>query len=282
MQTARRFLGYTCFILLIGCISPYRIAHRGIFDESNLINARIDTYVIQPPAPRLPEKETLVYQVKWTGIPVGILTASIKGIEKIRGRDAYVFEVTMKTNAFLSMIYRVNDRFVSYMDVEKRYSLRSEVYRREGGYKKDAVIDFDQENHKAHFKNLLDKSEFDFDIPEAVHDVVSAFYYFTLLPVKVGDAPELFICNSEKNYHVFGSINMTLLMRVPTLNNQDKEAFLMQPYAELDGERVEKGSGSVYYSCEPRSLPLLAVLKAPVFTQLTISLIKVENPDREP
>src|SRR5574340_290735 len=73
---------------------------------------------------RLPESEELTYKVKWLGIPVGIATARINGIKKINGRDAYELVITAKTNDFCSKIYKVEDRYVSYMDVKEFYTLR--------------------------------------------------------------------------------------------------------------------------------------------------------------
>ena len=72
---------------------------------------------------RLPEYERLTYNVKWLGLPVGNIWASIKGIEKIRGRDAYVLEVVVKTNRFCSAIYKIEDRYVSYLDAEYLWCL---------------------------------------------------------------------------------------------------------------------------------------------------------------
>ncbi|MEW6100740.1 MAG: DUF3108 domain-containing protein, partial [Candidatus Omnitrophota bacterium] len=55
----------------------------------------------------LPDNEKLTYEIKWIGFSVGTLTTSIKGIEKIGGRDTYVLEAEFKTNNFLSKIYPV-------------------------------------------------------------------------------------------------------------------------------------------------------------------------------
>ena len=117
-----------------------------------------DGIIIAPAQARLPEHEKLIYTVRWLGIPVGTITASINGIKEIRGRKAYELEVTAKTNAFCSAIYKIEDRFISYMDIENFYTLRHEVYRREGRYKKDAITDFDHENKKAYYQHLPGES----------------------------------------------------------------------------------------------------------------------------
>jgi len=230
--------------------------------------------IIASPLSRLPEYERLEYHVKWVGVSVGSIIASIKGIEKINGRDAYLLEVVVKTNDFCSKIYKIDDRFVSYMDVENLCTLRHEVSRREGRYKKDAITDFDQVNHKAHFRNLLDKSEKNFDIPPGVQDTLSACYYFRTLQIEVKKKIEYAVCNNESNYQLFGLVESKEFIRIPKFGT--RESFFMQPYAKLKGEDVKKGRVCGYFSCDEKRLPLLAVVKAPMFTEVTASLYKVE------
>ena len=233
----------------------------------------VEDIVIEPAQSSLPEYERLAYVVRWLGIQVGIITASINGIKEINGRKAYELEVTVKTNAFCSAIYKIDDKFVSYMDIENFYTLRHEVYRREGRYKKDAITDFNHTVKKAYFKNLIDKSEKVFDIPYGVQDTLSACYYFRLLPIAIGDKVEYAVCNNEDIYELFGVIESRDYIRLPRLGM--KSAFFIQPYAQIKGEQVKKGRVSGYFSVDQRRLPLLAVVQAPIFTEITASLDSV-------
>lgn len=225
--------------------------------------------------------EKLTYRMKWVGMPVGIMETSVKGITTVNGRQAYILEAVARTNAFCSSIYKIDDRFVSYMDVEKLHTLRHEVYRREGRHKKDAVTDFDQAAHKAHYKNLTDGTQKDFDIPPDTQDTLSASYYFMLLPMKLGDRVEYSVCNNERNYRLLALIGSRGKVRLgETLGEMD--GFMVEPFAELiGGALVDKGRVSAYYSWDGRRLPLYAVIRAPVFTTVTIALAKVENESSE-
>jgi hypothetical protein len=266
--------GFLILLLLAGCTIARRTTSKKFVDEKGKIIHSSKDIFIQVPDYRLPEKEKLIYQMSWIGIPVGNLTLSVKGTRDINGRQAYILEAVFKSNFFLSLIYKIEDRFISYMDTEKLYALRQEVYRREGSYRKDAITDFDQENHKAHFKNFIDKSEKTFDIPEGVQDTLSACYYFMLLPVEVGKSISYSVCNNESNYQLLGVIESKAFVQT---YQGEKEAFLVQPYAQLKGAKVEKGNLSAYFSCDKRRVPLLGILKGPVFTEVTITLSKQEN-----
>ncbi len=265
------------FLLLNGCMQLPKIKSMRIVRENGKSAAGSNYFNIQTPDARLPDYEKLTYDVRWCGMSVGILTTSILGITNYKGREAYVLEATMKTNAFLSKIYKIEDRFISYMDVETLYTLRHEVSRRDGNYKKNAVTEFDQTNQKAYYKNFIDKSEKNFDIPIGIHDILSAYYSFMLLPLRIGDRIDFNVSNNEKNYQSFCLVQSKALIRLPAFDKKEYEAFLIQPYAHLKGAKVDKGNVNAYFSCEKRRLLLLAKVKGPIFTEVTIYLSKIEK-----
>ena len=262
--------------LMSGCMGVRWSATNKTFDAKSRMLLDAQQIVIETPDQRLPENETLTFRVQWLGMAAGNITASIKGIKNINGRDAYVLEAIFKSSGFLSAVYKIEDRFVSYLDIEKLYTLRHEVYRREGKFKKDAITEFDQERHKAKFKNFVDNSEKNFDIPANVQDTLSALYYFMLIPLKGGEKAEFAVSSNEANYQLFGMVESRAFIKTPGVG--EKRAFLIQPYARLKGEKVEKGNLKAYFSCEKRRLPLLAILQGPVFTEVTLVLEKVEYP----
>ncbi len=231
---------------------------------------------IKTPPRKLPLGEKLTYEVRWLRIPVGTIVASVfPELEQVDGQSAYKVSVIVKTNDFCSKIYKVEDKFISYIDTKTMTTLRHEVYRRDGRYKKDAITDFNQQNHMAHFKNLLDKSEKTFKIPENTQDTLSACYYFRLLELKLGDRIEYSVVNNEQNYRLFGIAEDKKFIKISELG--DFESFFIQPYAkEIGGEQVKKGKVSGYFSADERRLPLLAVVEAPMFTKVTATLTKIE------
>jgi hypothetical protein len=247
------------------------------FKSANIksVQEPADKIVIYPPQTQLPEYERLTYFVRWLGIPVGTITASINGIKEVNGRSAYHLEVNVKTNAFCSAIYKIEDRFISYMDIENFYTLRHEVYRREGRYKKDAITDFDHTAKKAYYQHLPGDSIKTIDIPYGVQDTLSACYYFRMLSVEVNNKIEYAVYNNEKIYQLFGIIEAKDYIRLPRFGK--KAAFYIQPYAQLEGEQVKKGKVSGYFSADSRRIPLLAVVQAPMFTEVTATLTKIES-----
>lgn len=224
--------------------------------------------------PVFPEYEKLVYRAKWLGIPAGELVAEIKGLEDFRGRKAYRIEVSARTTGICSLIYRIDDHYVSYLDAEEFHTLRHEVHRREGHYKKDAVTDFDQNAHKAYFKSLTDGSEKVYDVPPNVQDTVTASYYSRFLPLGPNRIFTLRVANSEQNYALYLRVHA---FERRTFAGKVREVFKFQPYARQNGRRIREGRVSGYISADSVREPLLVVIKAPVFTSIAAWLVKVER-----
>jgi hypothetical protein len=219
---------------------------------------------------KLPEHEKLTFRVKWLAITAGEITVEIKGIEEIRGRKAYKIEAHARTTGFCSTVYKVDSRYVSYLDVEKLYTLRHEVHRREGSYKKDAVTDFDQETHKAHYKSSTDGSEKTFSIPSDTQATITALYIARLRSLTEKNPLELKICNNERNYEAVLKVVERTSLTVP--GRGKREVLLIRPIDKY-GKTVRQGRMSGYVSVEPGHEPYLFIIKAPVFTSVTAHLV---------
>jgi hypothetical protein len=219
--------------------------------------------------------EKMTFKITWVGIPVAIVTSEIKGIEVIRGRQAYRIELNAKTNPIMSAIFPVRDTYISFMDVKDLCTLRHEVDRKEGFYRKKAFTDFYQDKHYAYFKNSLDGSEKTFDIPEKTQDTLTAFYYLRTVDLTLGDTIKYNVVNSEKNYTVYGLIAKQEFMKMGRLGTF--ESFLIKPYAELDGEKTTRGSAISHFSADSRRLPLISILKSYLFTKIVVTLIDFEK-----
>ncbi|MBF0619822.1 MAG: DUF3108 domain-containing protein [Candidatus Omnitrophica bacterium] len=233
----------------------------------------VEAEVLAPQARVLPLHEKLVFRVKWLGLTAGELVSEIKGIEDLNGRKAYRIEVTARTLGFTSTIYRIDDHYVSHLDVETLVTLRHEVHRREGSYKKDAVIDFDQVAHKAYFKSQTDGTSKVIDIPPETHDTVTAAYVARLLPLTPGKFFEMKVLNSEKVYDLFVAVPEKAQRAIAS---RPRAPYLtIKPYAKTSGQEVREGSLSGFVTDDAHRDPVLVVIKAPVFTSLVAQLMSV-------
>lgn len=82
--------------------------------------------------------EMLVYKATFGGIPAGTARMHVAGIETVRGRQAY--HVIFSIEGGLPL-FRVNDRYESWLDVETLSSLRHVQQISEGRYKRHTTYE---------------------------------------------------------------------------------------------------------------------------------------------
>lgn len=264
------------FFFLSGCAGVPTITHIQVADEGNdLPVAAVQAPAGATPYARLPAQETLTYEIRCLGVGVGTITASVSGIKNYNGREAYLLGATVKTNAFFSRIHKIDDRLVSYLDTEKLHTLRQEVYRREGSYRKESVTEFDQAQHKAYFKDLLSRSEKTFDIPEGVQDVLSASYALMLQPLPLGTGVEYYVYHNEQVRRYFCLVSSNVLVRSSALGDGPVQGVMIFPFAtRKEGKVAGRGKVTAYYCGEGRTVPVYAsIVKVPFFAEAGVSLL---------
>ncbi len=242
-------------------------------------HADASDFSLASPMRRLPKQEKLIYKVRYLGMTIGEVVAEIRGMTEMCGRPAYHFVLTAKTDGFFSKIFKAESTYISYMDVEKLHVLRHEEYRREGSYRKDAVIDFDYEHQTAHCVHLINGEKKTFAIRDGLQDGLTAVYYFRMLPLEVGDTMDYQVNVNEDTYDLFGLIMGRRVIDLP--NFLQVESFELQPYADLKGQRVQKGRLTGHFTTDERRIPLRADVRTPIFGSASVFLHAIVDGDED-
>ncbi len=125
--------------------------------------------------------EKLTFSIRYGPIVAGSSTMSIPQITKINGYEAYKIVTEARSSGFFSAFFKVRDRVESYIDRDGLFSWRFEKHLREGKYRADQYVDYDQMNGWA-VSNKKDTMK----IPPCVHDILSSFYYIRTQQLEVG------------------------------------------------------------------------------------------------
>jgi len=121
---------------------------------------------------KLQEGAKFKFSIRWLDMEAGTAEAEVKRIEEVRGRKAYHIAVSGRSNSVIDLIYPVRDEHQTYIDVEHFHSLRFETVLKEGRYRADGVLDFDQEAHKATYFSRRNGSKKQMLIPKDVQSGV--------------------------------------------------------------------------------------------------------------
>lgn len=142
------------------------------------------------PAPdsyHAPAEQTLHYTAEWRLWNAGIATVKME----TSGSEQKI-SATADSIGFVSLLYRVADRFEAYSDRKSLCSKHIFKHSEEGLHKRDTNIRFDQVRRKAVLdeKNLKNNEtkHTEQDIPGCVTDVMSAIFYVGTLPLEAGKA----------------------------------------------------------------------------------------------
>ncbi len=168
---------------LSGCVST------GIVKKVSSVKGVSEQEVLEKLSKKVPfgENKRFVYTMAWNKIPVGRIIAEIQDRLIYKGREVFVVKLVTESNEFLSKIYRVEDTYTSYVDVETFTSRRYEANRKEGNYRKHVVVEYDFDKLEAVYTSLTDGTVKKCPINIDVHDPLSAICFFMTLPVTPGD-----------------------------------------------------------------------------------------------
>ena len=192
----------------------------------------------------LPTNERLVYSAKYGILPVGEIRMEIN-----KDLDGYYcIKVTQETKGLFSYFFKIRDTYQSCIDTVSLSSVRFEKHIREGRYKHDQVVFFDQEKGIA----IYDDGE-TVDIVPQTKDIISIIYYIRTLPLESKDKIYLNVHADKHNY--------TIPVDIDKVRLGNKECFRVIPHLENIKVFGRKGGLILYYTNDSDRIPILLKIK---------------------
>lgn len=211
-----------------------------------------------PSAAAVPWKigEYFQFSIDWNGLNGGSSLMQVQNIQRLDGRRVYRIVTKTESNSFVSKFYKVRDRAESYIDADSLFTRRFIKHLREGSYKKDTEIRFDQEAGKALYADGDTLS-----VPSRVHDVLSAFYYVRTVPLPDGATIVIPTHDNKKSYSMEVKVLKRERIEVPagTFN-----CVLVEPLLRSEGVFRSSGSILVWLSDDERRIPVQVRSKVPI------------------
>ncbi len=208
--------------------------------------------------------ERLVFDVNYGMVTAGEAFMTVARTDSMFGRKVYRIEFGVNSLPSFSWIYKVEDRYLTFIDVEAIAPLRFEQHIREGGYSRDFTADFDQMRHVAR------TSEGEHPIPPYVHDILSAFYFARIVDYSkfaVGDTIGLHNFYKDKSHELI----------VRFLGRQELEieagtfrTIVVEPLVKEGGLFKSEGRIVIWLTDDERKVPVR------VNTKVVIGSIDVE------
>ncbi|WP_108869465.1 DUF3108 domain-containing protein [Aquimarina aquimarini] len=194
-------------------------------------------------------------------IHYGLFTASYATLEikdeKLNGVPVHHIIGTGKSSGILSVFFKVEDYYETYIDRQEVKPYRFIRKINEGGHTKDIEINFDYKGNKARVFNKKYNTKESFAIKPGVQDMMSSFYYLrnkiNTSSLKKGDEQYVNMFFDNENYR----FKLKFLGREVIKTKMGKIACLkFRPYVQAERIFKEEESMTVWVSDDDNRMPV--------------------------
>ena len=215
-------------------------------EESNIENFRIVKPL--PYTVYFGVGEKLVHAIQYGLIYAGDATLEIRNIAVLDSVKTYHVVSLARTNRAFDLVYKVRDHHESFIDYDNLYSVRFEKHLREGKFRRDESVTFDQNKHLAIYKNR------EVGIPPMTQDFLSALYYVRTVDLKIGDAIYLANHTGGKNYPIYVKVIGRETVDVPA---GKFDCIVIEPVLKTSSIFKHEGKLTIWLTDDNLRMPVL-------------------------
>jgi hypothetical protein len=227
--------------------------------------------------------EKLSFVIRYGFIHAGHATMEVKEITNIQERQAFRIISTAKSNKTFDIIFKVRDSVQTWIDVEGLFCWKFAKKLREGAYKFDLFVNYDQYAGNAvvemiRYENneplrIRKKEDFVLNIPPYVLDILSSFYYIRSQKLRIG--MPIYITNHD-NKKVYNLKVYIQRREVVTVKAGKFNTIMVQPV--LKGDAIFKQQGKLWVWLTDDEYKIPVQMKSAAFIgKITTELTKIEG-----
>ncbi len=192
--------------------------------------------------------EALKFIIRVGPISAGNAFMEILEVVTHNNRRCYRVVSRAESNNFFSAFYKVRDKATSLIDSVGIYPWDFQKQTREGKYRADVKLIFDQTNNR-----IITKKD-TVETPPYVQDVLSSFYYLRTQELEVGKSYSIDYFSEKKLY----PLEVKILRRETVRVRAGKFACLVvEPVLKSAGIFKHKGRITVWLTDDQRKMPVL-------------------------
>ncbi len=193
--------------------------------------------------------ERLTFSIDYGPVNAGEGTLEVVDLVETDGHPCYRIESRAQSNRFFSAFYMVRDKVVTHVDTTALFTRYYLKRLREGDYRKNVEIRFDQVAGKAHYADGRT-----FDTIPGVHDELSAFYFVRTLDLEPGRTYHVTTHSSRKDYPLEVIVHGRERVKVPA---GEFDCLVVEPVILGEGLFQHEGKLTIWLTDDDRRLPVL-------------------------
>lgn len=219
-----------------------------------------------------PVGERLVYRVQWhpprylfflPKMEAGEVSLELFKDAEYSGRKALKIVLTANSSGVLVSLsgMKIEDEFVFYTEPETFCTMSASEKIREGKRKRQIDVQYFRETRQLHIREVdegavppkIKKDETKGNIPECVHDPLSALYMFRQLPLQNQYTHTFVLANDDKIREVRGVVEKQETIETESGNTA---AWKISTAALMGGLFKEGGQFRVWLSADEKKIPV--------------------------
>jgi hypothetical protein len=200
--------------------------------------------------------EKLTYQIFWGPFVAGRASLEVVGIEPVDGYDCYHLVAEARTSGLADLLYHVETKNESWLDVKQLCTRQYRERRIEGKHNRAGETRYDYAAQRASTTNYINGKTSSLPLNGPVQDMISSLYYVRTIPLALNVDQNFLINvggNTNYNVHIRPDLRKTMYFR-PT---GDVPALRLEPKPTLTVVSANKGRMWFWVSDDARKLPLL-------------------------
>ena len=204
--------------------------------------------------------ERLTYRLRWTIVDAGEALLTIHPMTTVNGEDAYHFNLSVRSNAFIDAFYKVRDEVDAYADAALSRSVLYKKQQREGRTERDVTVEFDWATQASRYTKIEKEGTEVKTTPllAGSFDPLSALFYVRSVPVTgPGMVIERPITDGNKN--VIGQVRV-IKRETIVVQKKKYDTFLLEPDLKDVGGVFEKSPDAkiqIWVTADRRRIPVL-------------------------
>jgi hypothetical protein len=219
-----------------------------------------------------PAAERLVYKIQWDPpwylfflpkMEAGEVSVTLTPDSEYNGRKAHKIVMTANSSGALVRLsgMKVEDEFVFYTEPETLCTMSSSEKIREGKRKRQIDVQYFRETRQLHIREVdeaavppkIKKDETKNNIPECVHDPLSALYMFRQLSLQNQFAHTFILANDDKIREVRSLVEKQDVIET---SSGKTAAWKISTFALMGGLFKEGGQFRIWLSADGKKAPL--------------------------
>jgi len=202
--------------------------------------------------------EKAVFSLDYGIVNAGEGTLYVRPMIDYDGSRCYHLRTRARSNRFFSAIFRVRDQADSFLDADSLYSRYFNKHLREGDYRRDVEIHFDQKNRRAYFPDGREN-----EIEPHTQDVLSAFFRVRAMDLEPGMEFDLPTHGDKRMYPLRVRVLRREVVECTPLGGE-VDCLVVQPFLADDGLFKHEGDLLLWLTDDERHIPVKMRANVPV------------------